>query len=112
MELLFLPFNIFIAFPPFAFVVALLFLGSWFWYRKKTKSQAGYPKGSSLLFAGIAWLLYGLYEIKMYFWSKTVVAPIRVDLLLIAPVLCGITVAGIIGFVRCRLKLKTGHTMT
>jgi len=40
-------------------------------------------------------MLYWLYESRMYEWSKTVVAPIRVDLLLIGPFLYLVTLLGI-----------------
>ncbi|MBI3928468.1 MAG: hypothetical protein HY319_23200 [Armatimonadetes bacterium] len=40
-----------------------------------------------LTMAGSAFLLYGLYETVMYHWSTQVVAPIRVDLLVIMPLL-------------------------
>ena len=33
------------------------------------------------------WVCYGLYEHQMSLWARTVVAPIRVDLELIAPLL-------------------------
>jgi len=43
-----------------------------------------------------AWLLYGAYETWMYFWMQTVIAPIRVDLLLIAPLLYLAAAAGLL----------------
>ena len=56
------------------------------------------------LTAAILWLLYAIYEWRMFLWSQTVSAPIRVDLLLIAPMLYLTTVAGlvasIVGFLR------------
>ena len=41
------------------------------------------------------WALFGVYETAMHEWEKTVTAPIRVDLLLLAPVLWLVTVIGI-----------------
>jgi hypothetical protein len=42
----------------------------------------------------LAWLAYAAYEWRMSIWSATVVAPIRVDLLIAIPVLLGITLLG------------------
>jgi len=50
-----------------------------------------------LLLAGV-WGGYGVYERAMFAWSKTVTAPIRVDLLLIAPVLYVATACGLIAW--------------
>jgi hypothetical protein len=33
----------------------------------------------------VLWLAYTLYESAMWYWAKGVVAPIRIDLILIAP---------------------------
>ena len=40
-----------------------------------------------LIVAALAWAAYLPYELHMHEWEKTVSGPIRVDLLLIAPVL-------------------------
>lgn len=33
------------------------------------------------------WMSYGLYEHQMQLWAKTVIAPIRVDLEIVVPLL-------------------------
>ena len=43
-----------------------------------------------------AWILFGVYESYMYHWSRTVIAPIRVDLLLLTPILYAVTVIGLV----------------
>lgn len=48
-------------------------------------------RGRVLLVAALTWVGYAAYETRMYFWSKTVTAPIRVDLLLITPLLYALT---------------------
>ncbi len=58
------------------------------------------PAPRSLLVATVLWALYAAYETYMFFWSKTVVAPIRVDLLLVTPILYLVTVAGALGWWR------------
>ena len=97
MEILFLPFQIFILFPPLAFVVAGVFLALFLNARKKLKSV-----NFLLLITVIVWFVYGLWELYMHYWSKTVVAPIRVDLLLIAPLLYLISVLGLVSYYRLR----------
>jgi hypothetical protein len=43
--------------------------------------------------------MYLIYETRMYFWAKTVHAPIRVDLLIIAPVLYLLTIVGVVSWI-------------
>jgi hypothetical protein len=63
------------------------------------RGKAGQPelKRASFwtLVAGLIWLVYALYEFKMHQWAKTVTAPIRVDLLLLTPVLYFFTILGV-----------------
>ena len=40
------------------------------------------------------WVVCGIYETFMYYWMQTVIAPIRVDLLLIVPLLYIVTIIG------------------
>lgn len=55
------------------------------------------------LYAGVAWLLYALYELGMRLrWLCTGECNIRVDLLLIYPVLAVLSVAGIVSAARSR----------
>ena len=44
----------------------------------------------------IAWGLYAFYEWSMKLWSQTVIAPIRIDLLLIIPILAILSIGGCI----------------
>ena len=83
MEILFLPFMIFVGVPPLAVLPAVLLALCFFRHRLRLD---GSKKIWVLTGAG-AWLLYAVYESVIWFWSKGVVAPIRIDLLLIAPVL-------------------------
>jgi len=39
------------------------------------------------------WLCYGLYEHQMQQWARTVIAPIRADLIILAPLLYAATVS-------------------
>lgn len=90
-ELLFYPILPFVAFPPLAFVVAGAF--GWVLWRCRKAPIAG---RLGIIIAVAAWLAFGIYESYMYFWSRSVIAPIRVDLLLLAPLLYILTIPGFI----------------
>lgn len=47
-----------------------------------------------IFMAALFWLLYGFYEIKMFYWPTTVIAPIRIDLAAIYPFLIILTIFG------------------
>lgn len=82
-DVLFLPMSLLLALPGLPFVPALALTGcaAWRWRRLR--------RGPRFVVAACAvfWLAYAVYETVMYFWMQTVIAPIRVDLLLIVPVL-------------------------
>jgi len=44
--------------------------------------------------AGFAWALYAVYQMVMLAWSKTVIAPIRVDILIVLPAMALISFLG------------------
>jgi len=90
-QLFFYPIIPFVLFPPLAFIVAGGF-GWMLWVCRKAPifGRLG------IIFAVAAWLAFGIYESYMYFWSRSVIAPIRVDLLLLAPLLYILTFLGLI----------------
>lgn len=90
-EILFTPILPFVFFPPLAFVVAGVF-GWALWWRRREPFMGRY----GIALAVAAWCLFGVYESYMYYWSRTVIAPIRVDLLLLTPVLYAVTIFGLI----------------
>jgi hypothetical protein len=98
LNLLFAPFLPILAFPPLAFPPAVVF-GACYYCRRSSGRRGG---KLTLLLPAAAWAAYGVYEIRMYYWSKTVVAPIRIDLLLIVPVLYLILAVGIWACYRSR----------
>ena len=89
---IFSPIGIIVSTPGVALVPAGVFLGGW-WTSPRQAASSG------ALIAGIAWLMYTIYETRMYFWAKTVHAPIRVDLLIIAPVLYLLSVVGVVSWI-------------
>jgi hypothetical protein len=92
MKTLYYPINWFIERPYLAILPVLIFGFCYFSFRSRSATVAR----RIALTAAILWLLYANYEWRMFLWSKTVSAPIRVDLLLIAPVLYLATLAGLV----------------
>jgi len=84
--------SLFIRWPLLALVPGLLFLGL---YR--------HARRPLIAFAGVTWLLYGLYEMGMRWrWLCSGECDIRVDLLLIYPALAVVSLLGLIGLLRRR----------
>ena len=83
MELLFLPFQLLIAVPGLPFVPAL---GLWVLAARRWNGLTAWRR--VLVFGGVAaWVAYAVWESIMYVWMQTVIAPSRLDLLLIVPLL-------------------------
>ena len=83
MELLFAPFVAFVAVPLLALLPALG-LGA---RRRRLTGEVGALR-RHLTTAGVAaWLVYTVYECGVWIWSQSVIAPIRIDLFVIAPFL-------------------------
>ena len=80
------------ALPGTPLIPAAIFVG--LYLKRRTRIS----KSSRVLaiIVTLVWTIYGIYETGMYFWMKTVIAPIRVDLLLIVPVLYLVTLIGIV----------------
>lgn len=98
MELLFLPFVLLISVPGLAFAPALLLL----WWIRRHWSRIGRARQVLTGVSVLLWFIYAAYETGMYFWMKTVVAPIRVDLLLIVPILAIATVVIVVAILQGR----------
>ena len=104
MELIFLPMNLIMIFPPIAALIAVGFGYCWL-SLLRGKWVARGPFGlKSVLAAALLWLCYFFYESFMYYWSRSVIAPIRVDLLLIAPLLYLISFFGAVACVSAARK--------
>ena len=89
-EFILSPFKIFTNFPLAALIPAILFFFLW----RKRRSKL-------ILSAVILWVVYTAYESYMtYIWSPTVSGPIRVDILLVAPVLYLMSIVAVIKFFR------------
>lgn len=91
LDLLFGPVVVLHDRPVLAFVPALAFLLLAVAIRPRARRPS-----IVLSAAAVVWMLSGVYEMAMHEWEKTVVAPIRVDLLLLAPVLWLVTIAAVV----------------
>jgi hypothetical protein len=84
--------DIFVRYPLAALVPALLFLGAW-----------GAARRRAAFYAGVAWLLYAVYEVGMQRrWLCSGECNIRVDLIFVYAVLGLFTLAGIVAVLRWR----------
>lgn len=88
-EILFAPFKIFLLFPVLTLVPALLFAVH-FWRRRAAWSGL----------AALAWALYAAWEISFLF--RPVREWIRIDLLLIYPVLALVSIVALVSAYRSR----------
>ena len=103
----FFPIAVMVGYPLLALAPAGGFLGFYFWRRNREEASSYKKALFRVLLGGVAWLIFAVYEYRMYHWSKTVVAPIRVDLLLITPILYLFTIAGILAVWRIFKKSGT-----
>jgi len=82
--------------PHLALIPALFFTATAVWWRR---SGLGHPRYRSVTWrlaaCALLWVGYAVYEFAMWRWARTVKAPIRIDLLLIAPVLYAMTGNGL-----------------
>jgi hypothetical protein len=96
MELFFLPVVVLAAVPGLALLPGFALAAALRW---RWGSLGAWPRrlavGATLL-----WLVYGVYETYMYFWMRSVIAPIRVDLLLLTPFLYLAAVVGVVSLTR------------
>jgi hypothetical protein len=98
LEILFFPIVLMASLPGTALIPAAIFVG--FYFKRRTRiSKLGRILTICVTFV---WTIYGLYETGMYFWMKTVIAPIRVDLLLIAPILYLVTLVATVALIKTK----------
>jgi hypothetical protein len=83
--------------PALAFVPAAVLAAVAFAARRLPRHAPAFlwPAGG----AGL-WGAYGVYELRMQAWERTVTAPIRVDLLLIGPILYAVTIVAAVAVLR------------
>ena len=96
LEILFFPVVFLATFPGGALLPAIGLMVVYLQRRNRISKL----RRVTVIVATLAWMVYGIYETRMYFWMKTVIAPIRVDLLLIVPVLYLVTIVAAIALWR------------
>jgi hypothetical protein len=96
MELFFLPVVALATVPGLALLPGLALAAA---LRLRWAGLGAWPRRLAVG-ATLFWLAYGVYETYMYFWMKSVIAPIRVDLLLLTPFLYLAAVVGVMALIR------------
>lgn len=86
------PLGLFVDHPFLALLPAAVFLAYYFVRRLAAEEPEARRQVRWSLFAGLAWFLYTFYELAMDQWSRSVSAPIRVDLVFVGPFLILLTV--------------------
>ena len=100
LELLFFPIVLMASLPGTAIIPAVIFAVLYIKKRNRISKL-----GQIITIAvTLVWTIYGMYEAGMYFWMKKVIAPIRVDLLLISPILYLVTIVGIITLIKTNIE--------
>lgn len=88
LDILLLPFRLFIESPGLTLIPVLIYAIMWAMGRYN----------ALLLVTSLVWLAYGVYESWMCSSTKAAIAPIRVDLVLIAPLLYIISIIAFVHF--------------
>ena len=100
METLFLPFQIFQMIPALAVLPALAMAALMF-----TGDHAKPHRPTQLVVSCmVLWVAYAVWEYRVQVWAETQTAPIRVDLLLIAPFLIITTTWSCVAIFRWRQR--------
>ena len=98
LDILFSPFLVFQRMPVTALLPAALMLLAMV---KASGTRATQPR-RLVLFSSFLWIAYACWEYRVSLWAETVTAPIRVDLLLIYPLLIIFTLYAIFALWRWR----------
>lgn len=108
LSLLLAPISLFVSHPFLALLPAAIFL-VYYLVRRPAAAALRVPglvRWS--LVCGLCWLAYTIYEFRMQAWSRTVHGAIRVDLVLVAPILMIATVCAIWGCIRFERIARAG----
>ena len=96
MNAFFWPTVLWIEYPALTLVPVVLF-GAALWRARRAGRRT-----RGVLAAAVLWGLYAVYEGVMYLWARHVVAPIRIDLLLLGPLMYLVTAFGLVSWWRSR----------
>jgi hypothetical protein len=90
------PTVVWVEYPLLTLVPVLLF-GAAFWHLRRTGRRS-----RGLLIATALWVLYAIYECVMFVWAQRVIAPIRIDLIVLGPLMYVVTGVGLVSWWRAR----------
>ena len=82
-------------YPALTLLPVLAFAAA-FWHARRMK------RSRALLVVTVLWGLYAVYEGAMWLWSRQVIAPIRIDLIVLGPLMYAVTAAGVLAWWRAR----------
>jgi hypothetical protein len=109
-DVFFAPFVVFVDHPGLAVLPTAVFaIAGLIPFMARRREE--YGVAALLLACGGAWATYAFYEWRMSLWSQTVIAPIRIDMFVVAPVLYLVTAVGLWGVATLgRLRVKGRST--
>jgi hypothetical protein len=87
--------------PPACFAIGAVFLliqGAQFLFRRQHFGRRFFLMPAT--FAGLLWMIFGLYELQVQAWEKTVAVAFRIDLIVLVPILYVFTVAALLSLYR------------
>jgi len=105
MDYLFAPFIIFQLMPLSALTPALLLMFLLF----RHSPNPGERPLRLVMSCSLLWIAYAIWEYRVKIWAENEIAPIRVDLLLIYPVLTLLSVCATIALWRWRRAATRDH---
>ena len=88
------PVVMWVEYPALTLVPVAVF-GAAFWHVRQTDRRS-----RGLLVVMAIWLLYATYEGVMFVWAQQVVAPIRIDLIVLGPAMYIVTAFGVLSWWR------------
>ena len=94
MSALYWPVVMWVEHPALTLVPVVVF-GSVYWQLRR-----GERRSRGLLVVTALWLLYATYEGVMFVWAQQVIAPIRIDLILLGPAMYVVTAFGALSWWR------------
>ena len=75
---------------PVLTLAPVVVFGAALWHLRRS-----HRRRRGLLAATVIWLLYAAYELVMFVWAQQVIAPIRIDLIVLGPAMCIVTGIGV-----------------
>jgi hypothetical protein len=78
-------------------LVPVTIFGAGFLHLRRTRHRSRGP-----LIATVLWVMYAAYEGIMSLWAQHVIAPIRIDLIVLGPVMYIVTAMGLVSWWRAR----------